>query len=102
MYGPVGPNSSAYSVQVDNGSEALLNATKEFYRAQQILFYAGNLGKGQHTLRVQSGAAASGELAIDYANVYSAPSLGGRLVPIFGFLGTVLICLCTLTVTTMQ
>ncbi|KDR74994.1 hypothetical protein GALMADRAFT_69932 [Galerina marginata CBS 339.88] len=78
LYGPVGPNQTAkYSVQVDKGSASFFNADREFYRPQQILFYAGNLGPGNHSLYLQL-VSTPGELAIDYANVYTAPSLGGR------------------------
>jgi hypothetical protein len=81
LYGPVGPNSTlAYSVQVDNGSPSLYSANKQFYRSQQMLFYAGNLGVGQHSLQIQLGSTASGEFAIDYANVYTTPSLGGSFL----------------------
>ncbi|KDR74996.1 hypothetical protein GALMADRAFT_211337 [Galerina marginata CBS 339.88] len=79
LYGPVGPNQTAsYSVQVDDGNASFFNATKEFYRPQQILFYAGNLGRGTHELHLRQVLTAAGEFAIDYANVYTAPSLGGR------------------------
>ncbi|KAF8876706.1 hypothetical protein CPB84DRAFT_1689013 [Gymnopilus junonius] len=81
LYGPVGPNvSTNYEVHVDNGAPATFSANKQFYRPQQILFYAGNLGPGQHTLQVQVGESSTGEFAIDYANVFSTPSLGGRQV----------------------
>ncbi|KDR74995.1 hypothetical protein GALMADRAFT_122490 [Galerina marginata CBS 339.88] len=84
LYGPVGPNqASKYSVQVDDGNKSFFNATKQFYRPQQILFYAGNLGQGTHSLHLQLVSTASdttGELAIDYANVYTAPSLGGSFI----------------------
>ncbi|KAF8876705.1 hypothetical protein CPB84DRAFT_384909 [Gymnopilus junonius] len=81
LYGPVGPNvSTSYAVRVDNGSPTTFSASKQFYRPQQILFYAGNLGPGQHTLQVQVGESSTGEFAIDYANVFSAPSLGGSFL----------------------
>jgi len=56
----------------------MYSANKEFYRAREILFYAGNLGPGSHSLEVQINSTTLGELAIDYAEVYTSPSLGGR------------------------
>ncbi|KAF8971163.1 hypothetical protein BDZ97DRAFT_1651486 [Flammula alnicola] len=81
LYGPVGPNNSlSYSVQVDGGSPSIFSAEKQFYLPQQLLFCAGNLGAGQHSLQIQTGSSGTGELAIDFANVYTTPSLGGRRV----------------------
>ncbi|KAH9484937.1 hypothetical protein JR316_0001841 [Psilocybe cubensis] len=79
LYGPVGPNScTAYSVKVDNGNPTVFSANRQFYRPQQILFYAFNLGVGQHMLQIQlPGSSTSGEFAIDFATVYTTPSLGG-------------------------
>lgn len=42
------------------------------------MFFASNLGGGEHTLTMQPGSSGLGELAIDYVDVYTAPSLGGR------------------------
>lgn len=81
LYGPVGPNgASVFSVQVDGGTPTNSTTNKQFYRPQQLLYYAGNLGSGGHTLKIQFGSSnGSGQaLAIDYAEVYTTPSLGGR------------------------
>ncbi|CAA7260621.1 unnamed protein product [Cyclocybe aegerita] len=51
-------------------------ATATRYRPSQLMFYAGNLGQGSHTVRVAPGTGC-GILAIDSAVVYTAPSLGG-------------------------
>ncbi|KDR75000.1 hypothetical protein GALMADRAFT_226648 [Galerina marginata CBS 339.88] len=81
LFGPVGPNSTAaYSVQMDNRSPSFFSANKQFYRPQQVLFYAGNLGPGKHSLQIQLGSPATGEFAVDYANVFTAPSLGGSFL----------------------
>ncbi|KJA19814.1 hypothetical protein HYPSUDRAFT_143241 [Hypholoma sublateritium FD-334 SS-4] len=78
VYGPVGHNqTSSYVVQIDDGQLSTFNAQQSFYRAQQIMFFASNLGGGPHTLTMRLGSA-GGELAIDYVDVYTAPSLGGR------------------------
>ena len=79
LYGSVGPNNTqSYTVQIDNGNPSVYNANKATYKPQEMLYYAGNLGGGQHTLQVQLPTSANGEFAIDYATVYSTPSLGGR------------------------
>ena len=44
------------------------------------MFFASNLGSGTHTLTMRPGGSGLGELAIDYVNVYTAASLGGRFV----------------------
>lgn len=78
LYGPVGPNStSVYSIMIDNQTPSAFSANKVFYRPQQVLYFAANLGSGQHSLQIQP-LGPTGEFAIDYATVYSAPSLGGR------------------------
>jgi len=78
LYGPVGPNNTqAYSVRVDDGPTSIFSAQKAFYRPQQLLFYAGNLSAGAHKVLVQT-ESNTGFLSIDYANVYSTRSLGGR------------------------
>ncbi|KAJ3535940.1 hypothetical protein NMY22_g6258 [Coprinellus aureogranulatus] len=82
LYGPAGPNSAAsYSVQVDDQAPSRYSAVKQFERSRQLLYYGGNFGKGTHTLtlKLDSVSAQSQVLAVDYAEVYTAPSLGGRL-----------------------
>lgn len=80
VYGPVGPNmTSAYKVQIDNGTSASFSAQKIFYRPQQILFLVTNLGAGSHLLSIElETGGVDDQLAIDYANVFTTKSLGGR------------------------
>lgn len=79
VYGPVGPNqTSSFVIQIDGTQLSTFDAQKQFYRAQQIMFFASNLGGGTHILTMRPGGSALGELAVDYVNVYTAPSLGGR------------------------
>ncbi|KAF4621259.1 hypothetical protein D9613_000220 [Agrocybe pediades] len=59
-----------YSVQIDNVTTPVYSANKQVYKPQELLFFAGNLGVGEHTLQIQFSSAALGELAIDYATVY--------------------------------
>lgn len=82
VYGPVGPNqTTSYVVQIDGSPESqTFSAVNQFYRSQQILFFSTGLGGGPHTVFMKLGGAGDGELAIDFANVYTAPSIGGRFV----------------------
>ncbi|KAF4621287.1 hypothetical protein D9613_000208 [Agrocybe pediades] len=82
LYGPVGPSGGEYSVQVDNSNSSTFMAYNAFFKPKEVLVYVGNLGPGTHTLQMQLTSTSLGELAIDYAEVYTTPSLGGR------FLGT--------------
>lgn len=80
LYGPVGPSgAAAFSVQVDGGTPMNSTTNKQFYRPQQLLYYGSNLGSGIHTLKIQFGSSSGSNqaLAIDYAEVYTTPSLGG-------------------------
>jgi len=79
LYGPVGPNNAQeYTVQVDNEPALEFSAQKAFYRPQQLLFYAGNLSTGTHKVSIVQTKSNGDYLSIDYANVYTSPSLGGR------------------------
>ena len=81
MYGPAGPNgASAYSVQVNRDPPSTHTSFKAFYRPRQLLYYGANLGAGTHTvtLKLDSIANQTQMLAIDYAEIYTTPSLGGR------------------------
>jgi len=82
LYGPVGPNATShYSVKVDGGNAQFFSANNQFYKPQEMLFYVGNLGAGQHSLQLGlDSSSTQGELAIDYANVYTTPSLGGSFL----------------------
>jgi hypothetical protein len=77
LYGPVGPSGAPYSVQLDNNAARNFSAYKQFYRPQNMLFQASNLGVGQHTLKLRSEASNDSALAlaIDYAEVYTTSSL---------------------------
>ncbi|KAF9568203.1 hypothetical protein CPC08DRAFT_600539, partial [Agrocybe pediades] len=77
LYGPVGPSGADYSVQIDNNTPSIHTASNAFYKPREVLFYAGNQGPGNHTLQIQISSASLAELAIDYADVYTAASLGG-------------------------
>lgn len=81
IYGPSGPTGPiSYSVQVDNGILSLYTGRQTFQRAKQLLYYEGNLGVGEHTLTLKLVSSSDSQpqvLAVDYAEIYTTPSLGG-------------------------
>ncbi|KAF4590614.1 hypothetical protein EYR40_009209 [Pleurotus pulmonarius] len=71
IYGTVGPRNAPYMVQLDDKSLLFYNATRTFYTPQTLLFFADNLGSGNHTLTLSSvqGLSPGMVLEIDYAEV---------------------------------
>ncbi|TFK27548.1 hypothetical protein FA15DRAFT_701757 [Coprinopsis marcescibilis] len=80
FFGPSGPFSAfSYTVQVDGKPVETFSARKDRFRSKQLLYYGANLGAGNHVAKVTFASSQIPEeyLAIDYAEIYSAPSLGG-------------------------
>ncbi|KAH6911777.1 hypothetical protein BKA70DRAFT_1268486 [Coprinopsis sp. MPI-PUGE-AT-0042] len=77
VYGPVGPEASSYTVQVNGNPAKSFNANYPRYYTKQLLFWVGGLGNGNHTLKFAKDAVSNRELAIDYAEIYTTRSLGG-------------------------
>jgi len=76
LYGPVGPMGSPFSVSVDGGPAVNHTANKQFYQSRVPLYMATNLGPGQHAVKVLYQPTQPGQIfAIDYADVYTNPSL---------------------------
>ena len=77
IYGPLSPQGAPYSVQLDNGASTNYSSSNPIYRPQTMLFQAANLGRGTHTIRIRSEAWNNSALTlgIDYAQVFSTPSL---------------------------
>jgi len=77
LYGPVGPDCGPYSVSLDGNTPTNYSATKQFYRPQQMLYQASNLGGKEHKVLIQSqvGGYSAMYFAVDYAMVYTTPSL---------------------------
>ncbi|KAF9499106.1 hypothetical protein BDN71DRAFT_1428426 [Pleurotus eryngii] len=71
VYGTVGPRNAPYIVQLDDKSLLFYNATRTFNTPQTLLFFADNLGLGNHTLTLSSarGLSTGMVLEIDYAEV---------------------------------
>ncbi|KAH9484935.1 hypothetical protein JR316_0001839 [Psilocybe cubensis] len=81
LYGTVTPTSvSSYLVSVDNGPFFPFSARKASVRPHQVLYYASNLGRGTHTLKLKFAGTngTTGDFAVDFANLYSTPSLGAH------------------------
>jgi len=76
LYGPVGPAGAPFSVSVDGGASVNHSANKQFYQPQVLLYSATNLGPGKHIVKVAYQPSQPGQIfAVDYANVYTTPSL---------------------------
>lgn len=72
LYGPVGPDGAAYSVQLDGTAPLNFTSNKEVPKTQVLLYHANNLPSGMHTLRVTGQPAIAGQsLSVDYANFYT-------------------------------
>ncbi|KAJ7262203.1 hypothetical protein B0H12DRAFT_1013107 [Mycena haematopus] len=71
-----GPAGSPFSVSLDGGPTVNYTANKQFYQPQVPLYIASNVGPGQHVVKVSYQPTQPGQIfAIDYANVYTSPSL---------------------------
>ncbi|TFK27542.1 hypothetical protein FA15DRAFT_586164 [Coprinopsis marcescibilis] len=83
LFGPSGPQfASSYSVAINNTNARAFSALKPLFRSKQLLYYGANLGLGNHSLTITLDQTVESDhiLAIDYAEVYSTPSMGGRYV----------------------
>jgi len=84
LFGPVGPNGTTYSVSVNTASFGLASnysTRKDNSRSNVMLYHASSLGKGSHTLTLtvlNDDPTTQGAFALDYAQVYTTPSLGGK------------------------
>lgn len=79
LYGTVTPASApVYFASVDNGPFRQFSAQKASVRPHQVMYYASNLGRGTHTLRIKfpPSNGTMGDFAVDFANLYSTKSLG--------------------------
>jgi hypothetical protein len=72
VYGSVGPQNSAYTAQMDQGSPVSFNASRSAFFDQQVIYYADNLGPGNHVLQLTNEPTSNGGgLAINFAVVTS-------------------------------
>ncbi|KAH6901896.1 hypothetical protein BKA70DRAFT_1521549 [Coprinopsis sp. MPI-PUGE-AT-0042] len=88
LYGPAGTKAApSYSVRVDNRSAEIFSASTFSFnplRPQQLMYFGGNLGPGEHELEVKLEAAIPEQfLVIDYAQIFTTPSIGGD-TPLLG------------------
>ncbi|RXW23511.1 hypothetical protein EST38_g2331 [Candolleomyces aberdarensis] len=84
LYGPVGANGTLYSVSINVGTGLPNSYTtkKTLSRSNQLLYHASKLGPDRHTVTLtvlhEDGASGESTLAVDYAQVYTTPSLSGQ------------------------
>ncbi|KAG6836999.1 hypothetical protein H0H93_016459 [Arthromyces matolae] len=72
LYGPVGPNGAAYTVQLDGQKPHTFTSNKELYKPQVLLYHADTLSSGKHSLTFTCEPSSSGQgCSIDFANVYT-------------------------------
>ncbi|KAJ3781168.1 hypothetical protein GGU10DRAFT_278067 [Lentinula aff. detonsa] len=78
LYGPVGPAYAPFSIQL-NGDSLSFSAQKNFNMSQTLLYHTDGLGPGSHNLKLLFQPSATGQIfAIDYAEVYTTPSIAER------------------------
>ncbi|KAJ7647360.1 hypothetical protein FB45DRAFT_196999 [Roridomyces roridus] len=74
-----GPGNSPFSVTLDNGPSMNYTATKQSNQPQVLLYTAMDLSPGSHVVKVAYEPSIANQIfAIDYANVYTTPSLKAR------------------------
>ena len=74
LYGTIGPSHGNYTASVDNANQSTLSGEWNFTEHQQMLYYAEDLGAGQHNLVVQNVPASSseGHFNVDFAKTWIA------------------------------
>ncbi|KAJ3857642.1 hypothetical protein EV368DRAFT_29846 [Lentinula lateritia] len=78
LYGPVGPAYAPFSIQL-NGDLLSFSAQKSLNASQTLLYHADGLGPGSHTLKLLFEPSAVGQMfAVDFAQVYTTPSIANR------------------------
>ena len=70
LYGAVGPSAGAFTVQLDDGPLKVLNATRQRFSSQMLLYQASGLDSGNHTLTIMNAPFSGQTLSIDYAVVW--------------------------------
>jgi len=76
IYGAVGPAAAPYTVSLDGGPVTTYNGTELRYYPQSLLYYADNLGPGNHMVNLVAHPAGFGQaLSIDYAIASSVASV---------------------------
>jgi len=96
IYGAVGPNGGAYTVQVDNGAPATFNGTKNALHTQTLLFQYNGNSPGNHIVKVSNTPFSGQTLSIDYATIYrlSSDGSGGSGSLSGGAIGGIVIGVC--------
>lgn len=90
LYGPAGAQAaSGYEVVVDDRKPETFSASTfdlEILRTRQLMYFGSNLGPGEHEITVKVTQLMSPQqfLSIDYAEVFTTPSIGGDFLSIPG------------------
>ncbi|KIM23247.1 hypothetical protein M408DRAFT_332448 [Serendipita vermifera MAFF 305830] len=70
LVGATGPNNTEYSVAVDGGRAAVMNARSSKFTPSSTLFYQTNLRPGSHKVVITNTASDGGALTIDSFQVF--------------------------------
>ncbi|KIJ39859.1 hypothetical protein M422DRAFT_32465 [Sphaerobolus stellatus SS14] len=73
VYGTTGPDHGIFSVQMDNQSPMLLNASASESHTQTLLFFIGGLRHGQHTIKITNKENATFGLDVIGVSSWSSP-----------------------------
>ncbi|KAG8968738.1 hypothetical protein FRC03_006193 [Tulasnella sp. 419] len=76
VYGGLGPDRGPYTVTLDSREPVHLTAISESYQTQQVIYFADNLGPGDHMLTISNNPSKAGEiLDIDYISIWGNPTI---------------------------
>ena len=73
LYGVVGPFGGLFTVQLDDGPQKILNASRSKFTPRVVLYQDNGLGPGNHTVRVTNAPFSGQTLSIDYVTVGQSP-----------------------------
>jgi hypothetical protein len=83
LYGTVDPSHGNYTANVDSAQTRTLNGEWNVTAYQQMLYYAENLGAGEHNLVVQNLPTSSSQkfFNVDFAKTWTARGGSGTVTP---------------------
>lgn len=74
IFGSIGVACGDFNVEIDGGTSKTYNASRYQNLTSQLLFAGGNLGSGQHTLKLTNGQSNTGALVLDHSVSYTTMS----------------------------
>ena len=72
IYGAVGPGHGNYTVQVDDGTPATFNGTKNNVVPQTLLYQSNSFVPGTHRVKISNSPFTGQALTIDFAVIYTS------------------------------